>query len=320
MALDERISGLLENIQAKQDDWNRRGPLVENQIRNLKALLQTADEQLRNLQEQEQDIRTKISTQTENEHEHEKIDKFFNSVSILLNEDVEEIDARALSGQCSSLVLSINAFLQQQENAPRIERLRVEQEKLVQKIVRTQNAINQLDKLTESHEFAQNFIEHHINRISEVFGALHMPKEFDRLVLHEKQLTGVRGSALVPIKHMSTGQKTAVALSVFLTLNSAMKTAPHFILIDEPVSNIDDLNILSLLDFLREMVIEHGKQIFFTTANYNVRKLFRRKFSFLEHEMIEYCFERTTNLKTSVTVKQYDQRELTEKKVISFTS
>lgn len=106
--------------------------------------------------------------------------------------------------------------------------------------------------------------------------------------------------------------------TVFLTLNAAMKTAPQFILIDEPVANIDDLNILSLLDFFREMVISNNKQIFFTTANYNVRRLFRRKFSFLNENFIEFCLDRVSTLKTTITIKQYNQSMLLhpEEKII----
>lgn len=78
---------------------------------------------------------------------------------------------------------------------------------------------------------------------------------------------------------MSTGQRTALVLSVFFQMNLTADYTPAFLLLDEPVANIDDLNILALIDFLREFVIIHHRQIIVTTANQNVAKLFRRKFS-----------------------------------------
>jgi hypothetical protein len=78
------------------------------------------------------------------------------------------------------------------------------------------------------------------------------------------------------------------------------------------------MNTLTLLDYLREIVLRQDKQIFFATANDNVRKLFRRKFSFLEGEMRELNFERASEMKTKITVKTYDQEKQSVKEVISF--
>ena len=54
-------------------------------------------------------------------------------------------------------------------------------------------------------------------------------------------------------------------------------------MLDEPVANLDDGHMLNLLDLLKRLAIS-DTQIFFTTANPDVAKLFRRKFSFLENE------------------------------------
>ncbi len=90
---------------------------------------------------------------------------------------------------------------------------------------------------------------------------------------------GYRGKEAIPVSQMSTGQRTALVLSVFFQMNLTADYTPAFLLLDEPVANIDDLNILALIDFLREFVIIHHRQIIVTTANQNVAKLFRRKFS-----------------------------------------
>ena len=64
------------------------------------------------------------------------------------------------------------------------------------------------------------------------------------------------------------------------TLFLSNDKAPNLIMLDEPVANMDDIHMLNLLDLLRRLALS-DTQIFFTTANPEVAKLFRRKFSFL---------------------------------------
>ena len=51
--------------------------------------------------------------------------------------------------------------------------------------------------------------------------------------------------------------------------------------INDPVAHIDDLNTLSFLDYLREIVIRGRKQVFFSTADIRLAALFQRKFEFM---------------------------------------
>ncbi len=167
-----------------------------------------------------------------------------------------------------------------------------------------------INSLTPSSEYAREFIECNIEGISNLFGSLHFPKEFEGLGLNENgELVGYRGNSHskkeVPIYLMSTGQRTAVVLSVFFRFFNSLETIPKFILMDEPVSNIDDLNTLALFDFLRELSLNKDCQVFFTTANYQVAKLFRRKFSFLRDNFHSFRFERNGNSKTAITREHY---------------
>lgn len=173
---------------------------------------------------------------------------------------------------------------------------------------------NILQKLQPLESYAKKFIEAHLNQISSIFLQLHTPQEYVRLELQtvnqREELIAVRNSAsrdIVRLQEMSTGQQTAVVLAVLLEMHLSMQNVPHFLLIDEPVANIDDLNILSMLDFFREMVISQHRQLFITTANQNVAKLFRRKFSFLKEEYTEFTIKRSKNMKVNISVKQYDQ-------------
>jgi ABC-type lipoprotein export system ATPase subunit len=70
-------------------------------------------------------------------------------------------------------------------------------------------------------------------------------------------------------------------LSLFLAQNAQLRTAPPLILIDDPIAHVDDLNCLSFLDYLREVVIAGDRQVVFATANDKLAALFERKFDFL---------------------------------------
>ena len=124
------------------------------------------------------------------------------------------------------------------------------------------------------------------------------------------QLVAFRNEEKVSINHMSTGQRTALVISVFFQMNLATPFVPNFLLLDEPVANIDDLNVLALMDFLREIAVTHRRQIFFTTANQNVAKLFQRKFSFLESDFQELRFFREEEHSLQITKRIYDQSRL----------
>jgi chromosome segregation protein len=52
-------------------------------------------------------------------------------------------------------------------------------------------------------------------------------------------------------------------------------------LIDDPIAHVDDLNALSFLDYLRDVVLQSRRQIFFATASDKLATLFERKFDFL---------------------------------------
>ncbi len=95
-----------------------------------------------------------------------------------------------------------------------------------------------------------------------------------------------------PVNRISTGQKSALALAIFLTMNRNAKNAPKYILFDDPVSNTDDINILAFFDFLREIVLSNQRQIFFVTANSKIANLFRKKFDFLDDQFTYYKLER----------------------------
>jgi DNA repair exonuclease SbcCD ATPase subunit len=90
------------------------------------------------------------------------------------------------------------------------------------------------------------------------------------------------------LSEVSTGQRSALALAIFLALNLSAESAPPLLLLDDPIAHADDLNLLSFFDYLRALVINGSKQVIFATADEKVAYLFKCKFSFLEQDLLVY--------------------------------
>lgn len=117
--------------------------------------------------------------------------------------------------------------------------------------------------------------------IEKVFSRIHSPAEFKGIGSDWTSLIRKDGKES-SLSQISTGQRAAFALSIFLSQNAQLgKQAPPVILIDDPIAHVDDLNSLSFIDYLRELVLTNQRQIYFATANDKLATLFERKFDFL---------------------------------------
>lgn len=152
---------------------------------------------------------------------------------------------------------------------------------------RLEVALKALKDITEKHSLGSGltkFLMENLASIQQVFSRIHVP--------HELRLTGLDGAQLerigqnreVKLTQISTGQRAALMLSVFLTLNLSLRQGPPQILIDDPVAHVDDLNSLSFLDFLADVAETADRQIFFATANDKLANLFQKKMEFLGSE------------------------------------
>jgi|GEM_PF-6588291 len=117
-----------------------------------------------------------------------------------------------------------------------------------------------------------------------IFGRIHAPAEYLVTADAETPLRRRDNNLPVQLNQVSTGQRSAYALSMFLAMNAQVKAGPKVILLDDPISHIDDLNALSFLDYLRNLVIKSDRQVFFATADEKVAGLFVHKFGFLGEE------------------------------------
>jgi chromosome segregation protein len=120
--------------------------------------------------------------------------------------------------------------------------------------------------------------------INEAFVRIHSPNEYEYVGSDGILLRSKETKEDWSLGRVSTGQRAAFALSVFLAVNRTAAKAPPVILIDDPVAHIDDLNALSFLDYLRDLAVTSKKQVFFATADARVAALFARKFGFLGEE------------------------------------
>lgn len=121
-------------------------------------------------------------------------------------------------------------------------------------------------------------------QINEVFSRIHAPREYEYVGKQDVLLQTAVTHEARTLEQVSTGQRAAFALSIFLALNRTATSAPPVLLIDDPIAHIDDLNALSFLDYLRDLAVNSGRQIFFATADTRIASLFSKKFSFLGEE------------------------------------
>ncbi|MGF6527846.1 AAA family ATPase [Variovorax sp. PvP013] len=119
------------------------------------------------------------------------------------------------------------------------------------------------------------------DQINEVFSRIHSPREYEYVGSPDVLLRTADGHDARTLQQVSTGQRSAFALSLFLARNRTAASAPPVLLIDDPIAHVDDLNSLSFLDYLRDLAVNSGRQIFFATADTRVASLFSKKFSFL---------------------------------------
>jgi chromosome segregation protein len=119
------------------------------------------------------------------------------------------------------------------------------------------------------------------NEINEAFARIHSPNEYEYVGSDGVLLRSKESEEDWTLDKVSTGQRAAFALSVFLAVHRTAAKAPPVIVIDDPVAHVDDLNALSFLDYLRDLAVTSRKQVFFATADTRIASLFTRKFGFL---------------------------------------
>lgn len=165
----------------------------------------------------------------------------------------------------------------------------------INKFERVKEGFLTLQSLRQSDGTQQlnDFFENNLKEVADIFKTIHAPREFKSIMFQDKQLLLVKDNdKRHKVNEISTGQRAALALSIFISLNRQLKNGPNLMIFDDPVSHIDDLNALSFLDFLRYFILREDRQIFFATANTRLASLFEKKFEFLENDFQKWDLKR----------------------------
>lgn len=125
--------------------------------------------------------------------------------------------------------------------------------------------------------------------INKIYRKLHSFEE--ELVINSGGLLCVDdGNEIKTCAELHAAQRACVALSVALSQFLWSGSTLDFMLLDEPMANLDSLHLLNLFDLLRDLAIA-GHQIVFATANQTFKDIAKVKFFCLtdqHHKTIEF--------------------------------
>lgn len=197
-----------------------------------------------------------------------------------------------------------------------IERLKEEKRIVEEWLQKCQMVCTIIETQKHLEDVMKEFLTQNAKQIELFFKLLHRPKEFGKLSILDGNIRFMRNSngQLVESGQMSTGQRMALAFSVMITLHIRAANAPNFLMLDEPVANLDDMHVLNLIDLLRDLAIS-GTQIIITTADSHMAKFLRRKFSFLKDEYSHFELSRKGNDQTLIDVIHYIPNMKTAKNI-----
>jgi len=202
---------------------------------------------------------------------------------VVAGESIRQVAAEAQS----TLARERQAREVQSEALKRKDQLDEQLGTLARRIKRFGTAQTVLNKIRREHSLSaamKSTIQLNRAAIESIFSSIHAPAEFSGLGRALATLIRKTDGSEAKLTGISTGQRAAFALSLFLAQNSRLTVAPPVVLIDDPIAHIDDLNSLSFLDYLREIAIKGHRQIYFATADDKFAALFERKFDFLGDE------------------------------------
>jgi len=170
------------------------------------------------------------------------------------------------------------------EAGKRRDALKKQAADLAPRIKRYSAAYSALGHLIRNHSLSSGMdstLRQYRTAVESIFLRIHSPAEFAGLGSTFSTLRRKLDGTEAKLSEVSTGQRAAFGLSIFLAQNSQLKLAPPVLLIDDPIAHVDDLNSLSFLDYLREIALTGKRQVFFATANDKLATLFERKFDFM---------------------------------------
>ena len=180
-------------------------------------------------------------------------------------------------------------------------------------VERCAKAVQTFEKMPSLSSFVEKGIRSNIQQISKFFKWMHHSGEFEKLDIDEKGIYAIRGFNKEEVRtyEMSTGQRSTIAMAVMFALHMAAQDAPKFLLLDEPLATMDDTQVLNVLDILKSMAEQHT-QIFFTTANGIMIKLFKECFKNTSFDYKEYQFIKRVNRPSEIKESSINETKTIE--------
>jgi exonuclease SbcC len=276
---------------------------VSNEVENLELDLRALDEKIELLESEieenkqifpalkDYDFQSRKFLVSEFDHLIEVTGEISEYLTISSDDSLNTVQSR--SNSVKELVSSYLSSIDHKEWASRLRsrivKTRKNLEGLDRSFKRISSALQEITSIIEDHYpevYTNKFVAEHTNIISDIFRRIHSPREFSHVQFLGDEIVAVRehDEQECPVTRLSTGQRTALVLSVFLALNSTLQKAPKILIFDDPVSYVDDLNILSFIDFLVTQSIESDRQIFFATASDKIAGQVSSKFDFMKDD------------------------------------
>jgi hypothetical protein len=163
---------------------------------------------------------------------------------------VEAESARTMAADLqTALGREKQAQTAEKESIKRKKQLEQQRGKLLPRIKRFTVAREDLETLRRQHSLSsamKDTLSQNKANIELIFSRIHSPAEFRGLGQKWTTLVRKASGKDAQLSEISTGQRAAFALSIFLAQNAQLNTAPPVILIDDPIAHIDDLNCLCL--------------------------------------------------------------------------
>ncbi|GAB6879358.1 hypothetical protein JCM17823_16320 [Halorubrum gandharaense] len=134
-----------------------------------------------------------------------------------------------------------------------------------------------------SDDQLEEYIEQHTQVVATLFKAFQRPFEFDQVRMSNDHLEVHREGHedWEGIGKMSSGQRAALGLAIFVANNLAHNAAPKVMMLDEPFAHLDDINSLSFFNLLIELATplesQVERQVIFATASDDISQLLKRK-------------------------------------------
>ncbi|NHN41835.1 chromosome segregation protein SMC [Halorubellus sp. JP-L1] len=195
-------------------------------------------------------------------------------------------DTKVIDRTVSKIETTPEALDLPQHFEDEIETIEADIADLQEEIEHCKDSLDRLDTAFEggdSEAQLKRLVEEHMTVISTLFKAFQRPYEFGEVkydgddVVVERRSEREGGSGVAGISEMSSGQRAALALAIFVTNNIAHERAPPLMLLDEPFAHLDDINTLSFFNLLIELARDGSRQIIFATANEEIADLLERK-------------------------------------------